>query len=488
LKLRFSEKTRVIPTLSAALMLLLAFTSVGWYHPDEHFQILEFAGLKLGLTSPQHLPWEYPAMMRSAIQPAMVVALHQVMAVFGITSPFAVTFVLRILSAILTFTAMWMMYRRYAPEIADPVLKKWFLPLSFLVWFALYNGVRFSSETWSGGVFIIGFTYLDQLKRSPGAGDFLFTGFLLGLSFVIRFQTGLLVAGFFCWFVYCGKQGLLKLGSMASGIVLAFAAGIGIDRWYYGTWTCSAWNYFRLNILQDKISGFGIEPWYYYFQDIFIQAIPPFSLVFIASFLVLIIFRRRDLLTWTLVPFILIHFVITHKETRFLYPLIGFVPVVLILSVETASARWKKGLTGNAVFRGFARAFWIVNLLFILVAVLYPADHLVRMYRHIYNGYPGQVTLLYVNKSPFQRALDVRYYRRSEIRIAEADSSVMMNPPKGTTYLLAFDNRDRGSAPYIDRIVNKRVVWSSYPEWVRVFNFNGWIDRSAFWYLYEVRN
>ena len=40
--------------------LLFALLSRGFYHPDEHFQILEYAHLKLfGAETTDYLPWEY---------------------------------------------------------------------------------------------------------------------------------------------------------------------------------------------------------------------------------------------------------------------------------------------------------------------------------------------------------------------------------------------------------------------------------------------
>ena len=49
--------------------LLYAAFSLGTYHPDEHFQILEYAHMKLfGTPTPDHLPWEYLLQMRPGIQ------------------------------------------------------------------------------------------------------------------------------------------------------------------------------------------------------------------------------------------------------------------------------------------------------------------------------------------------------------------------------------------------------------------------------------
>jgi GPI mannosyltransferase 3 len=98
----FADK-RNIYIVSAALLFLSAVFSLGHHHFDEHFQILEFAGLKLGLTSIEQLPWEYEAQMRSTIQPLMVVLFYKCFALFVEPSPFFLAFFLRLLSAALFF-------------------------------------------------------------------------------------------------------------------------------------------------------------------------------------------------------------------------------------------------------------------------------------------------------------------------------------------------------------------------------------------------
>ena len=66
-------KKNYIYLLSILTLIITAFFSSGYYHFDEHFQILEFAGLKLKMTLATNLPWEYTYQMRPAIQPAIVV-------------------------------------------------------------------------------------------------------------------------------------------------------------------------------------------------------------------------------------------------------------------------------------------------------------------------------------------------------------------------------------------------------------------------------
>ena len=484
--------------LSATALLILAFFSVGYYHPDEHFQILEFARWKLDPTRSEPLPWEFFQQMRPAIQPAIVVSVHKVFAFFGNSDPFLITFFLRVLSAGLSFLAFWMMFQRYKREIISEILQKWFLLLSFLLWFSLYNAVRFSSETWSGAIFIIGFSYLFVTRQPPAYFDFFITGIILGLSFIFRYQTGFLIAGFLLWLVVFRliisketshsptikprvKQKILQLTILVSGIVVVIIAGVVVDRWFYGKWVLTAWNYFEQNILADKISGFGIQPWWFYFEDVFIRALPPFSLVFILGSLIVFIFRRNDILTWTLVPFIMIHFIIGHKEVRFFYPLIGFLPILVIKGIETAKEKWFPTILQKRFTLIFSKIFWIVNCIFIFVVFFIPADSQIGLYQKIYDRYPYPITLYYISDDPYHRALDISYYKRGSLSIKKAVMSSLPDSIPDKKYLIALRKDDFG----IERLKNRKQIYSTYPEWIKYFNFNNWLSRTQVWYIYE---
>ena len=468
--------------VSIIALLILAYFSVGYLHPDEHFQILEFAAWKLHLTTQDQLAWEFPSRMRPAIQPAIVVAIHHLFALFGCRNPFTIALFLRILSSALSFSAMWMIYKTYSGGIRDKIFQKWFLFLSFLLWFALYNNVRFSSECWSGDIFIIGFSCF-FLKRKPGFWlDYIIIGIILGLSFVVRFQSGLLIAGFFFWLIFIRKEKIHLLAFLVLGISCSVITGIIIDRWFYGEWTLTVWNYFQQNLLADKLSGFGIQPWWFYFEDVFIRAAPPFSIVFILAFLLVFIFLRKDVLTWTLLPFVLFHFLMGHKETRFFGPIIGFIPILVIKASELVQDQWKVNISGNRYFRIFAKIFMGCNLLLMVFVFFNPADSQVNLYKKIYDQYPDPITLYYLTENPYSRARDIVYYKRESLVIKKAGSLNPQDPGSGRKYLFVLSSRD----PELAYFNNKRLVYSSFPEWIRIFNFANWVDRTKTLYLFEV--
>lgn len=473
-------KAKYIYILSIIVLVITAFFSTGYHHFDEHFQILEFAGLKLNMTVAGNLPWEYNYQMRSAIQPVVVVVLYNFLNIFGLYNPFTIALFLRLLSAAVAFLGMYMIYKTYNKTILNDTLKKWFLLLSFFLWFMIYNNVRFSSENWAGSILLIAFSLLN-IKQRPNRYYYLYIGLLLGLAFLFRYQAGFLIAGLILWVLFI-KKNISNAVFLTLGVIFLIGIGIIIDRWFYGEWTLTTWNYFNQAILQNKISGFGVDPWWYYFEIVFIKAIPPFSIIFIVSFIIVFIYKRKDLLTWTILPFLLIHFIIGHKEIRFLFPVIGFLPVVIIKSFEIIQEKWNKTFLDNTFVRVFAKLFLIANFISLLIIAFKPADNQISLYKRLYNDYKTPTTLYYTDDNPYHRILDINFYKRKNLDVIKISSVNEINSDVNKNQL--FVTKDRNTVNDIK--MKNKLIYSTFPDWIKIFNFNKWIERSKCWYVYEL--
>ena len=445
---------------SAIFLLFASIFSLGYHQYDEHFQILEFAGLKLQLTSAEDLPWEFHNQMRPAIQPLIVYVTHCFMGLFGEVNPFHLAFVLRLISAALSFLAMWLIYKTFSNKITNPVLSKWFLILSFTLWFLIFRSVRFSSENWSGLIFTIAFA-LYFIKVNKNVWYYLFLGTILGLSFIFRYQVGFLVFGFISWLIIIQREKLKNLFALISGIFIVICLGVLIDKWFYGEWTLTSWNYFTKNIIENKVSEFGVDPWWYYLKLFFIQAIPPFSLLFLIGLIVIIIFKRRSAIVWCIVPFLVIHFIIGHKELRFLYPLTGFIPFITIKSLDIITTRFFNKLLNNKGFLIFMKIFFIANTIPLIIISFKPSDSRISLYQTIYNNYNTPTILYCVEDNPYKRAYDIHFYKRSNLEVYKINSLEEIDKnAKGQHKLILFKN---DSVP--SEIEKKyTLVYTSYPD------------------------
>jgi phosphatidylinositol glycan class B len=410
-------KEKYIYLFSILILVVTAFFSTGYHHIDEHIQLLEFAGLKLGRVIPENLPWEFHYEIRPSIQPAIVVIVYRFFEIFGFNNPFFISFFMRLLSAVLAFTAMYFIYKAYINTIINESLKKCFLLLTFFLWFSVYESVRFSSENWSGNIFIIAFS-LFVLKPSSKYYFYLIIGFLLGLSFLFRYQTGFLITGLILWNLFI-KKDFVNTFLLVFGVLILVFIGILIDYWFYGQWTLTAWNYFDQNIIQNKVSNFGTELWWFYFDEVFNRAIPPFSIIFILCPILYFIFKTKDLLTWTLFPFLFIHFIIGHKEIRFLFPIIGFLPILIIKSIELINEKWKEKLLEKKLFKLFVKGFIITNMAVLLVVIFKPANDQISLFSKIYSDYKQPTVLNYMENNPYK---NIFFYKRNNLEVKKIES------------------------------------------------------------------
>jgi len=476
------DNKKNILRISFVFFILASIFSSGFHHADEHYQILEFAGSKLGTTEVENLPWEYQAKLRPTIQPTIVIGVFHLLDLFGFSDPFTITFVLRLLSATLTLISLILLFRTFESNFSQPKFRKWFLWLSFLLWFGLYNGVRFSSESWSGGIYVISFS-LYFLSKSKNLLLYFYLGVLFGFSFLFRFQGAIFVIGFLAWMLIINKEKIKNILVIILGTLIVIGLGVLLDSWFYDEFTISFWNYFDVNILQDKAASFGVDPWYFYFMNFFNNAVPPFSLLFIIAFIGFVIFKPKSAVTWSVLPFLLIHLLIGHKELRFLFPMVGFIPFIVVSFLQIIQMEKNINILSNKFFKIFMYLFFLVNIVLVVVVSFRSTSSKIALFRKIYLRSEAPVNLYYINSNPYESNNDIYFYRRKNLNLIPIKSFVDI--PKNSENKLALVEYGKQS----NIIPNHcSIIYSSYPEWVKYFNFNNWIERSGGWKLYEVND
>jgi hypothetical protein len=100
LRTDFSGYAGALIALAVGVHVAAACFHGGFLNADEHYQIIEFAQQSWPSVAVT-LPWEFAAQIRPALQPWLVVVLIRLCRVFGVTTPFTIAFLLRLLSALL---------------------------------------------------------------------------------------------------------------------------------------------------------------------------------------------------------------------------------------------------------------------------------------------------------------------------------------------------------------------------------------------------
>ncbi len=318
---KYLTKYNLIYLFPFVVFVITAYNSVGFYHADEHFQILEFAMYKLNGAEHAGLPWEFFEQIRPTLQPTIAYGMIKLLQFAGINDPYHWAFVLRLLTAVLAFFLIKSFAEETSKSCEDSKKKQVYILASFLLWFVPFISVRFSSETWSGLFFFWAvLAYLRKEMRQP-----LVLGLLLGMSFLFRFQIAFAILGFGLWVLIVRKDSFLSVVKMALGFFVILGLGALLDTWFYGNFVFTPWNYFYSNIVEDVASSFGTSPIDFYFSRTLFEPTLPIGLLISVSMIFLLVKNWKSMYLWIIIPYLFFHSIVPHKEYRFMFPMVYFV-------------------------------------------------------------------------------------------------------------------------------------------------------------------
>ncbi len=500
--------------LALILHIAAAWFSVGRYHADEQFQILEFTGYKTGVNTAQQMPWEFHEKIRPAIQIAFAFGIIKTLTF--IHNPFIQAFVLRLFAALLGLLALYKLLQTFRPSFTNHQYQL-LLGLSAVYCFIPWFHARYSSENISASLFILG---LSVVLRSVNYKHYFVAGILLGLSCVVRMQSLFMLGGLVLWMAFIYKNHFRQISTFFSGFLFAWGIGLLCDYWFYGEWVNTTWNYIYQNIVLHKSEQFGSQPVWFYFTKVCTDAIPPFSIIIIAAFIILFVFQPRHVLSFVFVPFLFVHILVPHKELRFLFPLINFIPLVVMLVYRSIQ---EKG-PNNRLFRfidssmryGLRGIFLFCNTSLLLFLCFKPADDYTPVLKFLYQQYGNTKTLMFCNKyNPYDEQAALNFYKSSYITaihttfdsictIQTNKHEIPMIPLTQTLMKIMgipYGKNKRTKSTYekilvvacddeINNIGQTKIpltcVYTSIPGFLFHFNFNNWIARAGVVKIYEI--
>jgi phosphatidylinositol glycan class B len=439
--------------ITITLHLLTPFFSTGFYHFDEHFQILEFLSYFNGELEADLLPWEFSNKMRSWVQPLFYYIIQKPQILLGINNPFIHVLSFRLVTSLLSLFAMWTLWlwqkSEHSTSSNSKEKLKTYLYITCLLWFLPFLHARHSSETLSGALFIIGLslTFLNTDLRPKKLLTFI-AGLLFSLSFFTRFQLGIPIFFLVLWLVLIKKEKKGKTTLLLAGLVIGTCLCIAIDSLGYASLTLTPWNYLKQNLLLDKVSNFGKSPWYDYLKHASLRPFLPIGLMIVGS--VLTFWRKKPLhiLSWITVSFFAIHQLISHKELRFLFPMITLLPIFLTYFYHDYQGFFKK-------WNKVTKIIIVSNLILLFVYTFKPIHPSYNFYQYLYE-YKNGPSLLYISNgmNPFRLAdLPTNYFKRKNLAVA---NTITKSP------YWAFVEKAHQLSPYMHN--NKcRLHYSTYP-------------------------
>jgi phosphatidylinositol glycan class B len=319
--------------------ILASFTSFGFHHPDEHFQILEWANYFAGNTpDASHLPWEFASQIRPWFQPLLHAFFIKLFMAFGIYEPFSAATFFRLCYAALNIWVLIELWNYFQKK--HQLSSKWFLIFSAM-WFFPYIHVRTSSENLSGiftAFALLTFVRIPQVDEKKALSAFFKTGILFGFAFIARYQIALGMAGVAIALLIRDRALLKTHWSMLGGFIIPIALGTLLDRWGYGNWVFTPYLYYKVNIVQNVAASFNPYPWYQYLIWI-LQFIPFISIPILYGATRFTLKNKTNVFGAFFLSYFILHWFITNKEYRFLFPILNFVPLLAIVWFEDS----KKG-------------------------------------------------------------------------------------------------------------------------------------------------
>lgn len=443
--MRFSKiqiKEQVVWLVFAVLIVSTAVNAVGYHHADEHYQIIEFANYFLGGIGGNTLSWEFQNQIRPSIQPLIAVGVISFSRFIDLPDPFDIMVVIRILTGFLALYAVVDFIKR--------VLRKddcnfWFLGVvgAFGLWFLPYLMIRFSSENMASVFFLIGISRLLGVNKT----NFLIAGILLGLSFCFRFQIGIAIAGLGAYLLFIRSIEWQELLRLSKGFLIVLVVLILSDRLFYGDWVFTPLNYVKLQLIEGKAASFGTDPWWKYFELLWIGLTPFLSIPAIIAFIVILIKNPKHPLFFVAIPFLVVHMLIGHKELRFLFPVLFCLPYLLYEFFLIVS-----DTIGNRITSGVVVTFLTVNAAGMIMMTQVPSgEGRLRLAERIHNEHPkDEVVLMYKNYSnPFEpwKGHHAAFYHNSMRNIqtrefVEFEELSTLNQSGSTTYYVMVREMD----------------------------------------------
>ncbi|KAM9639398.1 GPI mannosyltransferase 3 isoform 1-T1 [Morphnus guianensis] len=205
-------------------------------------------------------------------------------------------------------------------------------------WFTWYSCTRTLTNTMETLLTIFALSYY-PIKGSKMGSSCKYLA-LIALAIVIR-PTAVIpwIPLVFSHFLQEQRKADLILHNCIPVGLVTVGTSLIIDRVFFGEWVLVQLNFLKFNVLQNLGTFYGSHPWHWYFT----QGLPVIlgtHLPFFIHGCVLAPKRYRIFLTaviWT----VLVYSMLSHKEFRFIYPVLPFCMVFCGYSLKHLKA-WKK--------------------------------------------------------------------------------------------------------------------------------------------------
>ncbi|NXM33164.1 PIGB mannosyltransferase, partial [Oxyruncus cristatus] len=336
-----------------ALNCVLVQTS---FVPDEYWQSLEVAHrmvfkypsgpaaparvklfVILNIHNYGYLTWEWANSLRGYSYPLIFASIYKALQLLGKDDVQLLIWVPRLAQAVLAAFADVKLYS-LVQHLENAETAKCVFFCQLCSWFTWYSCTRTLTNTMETILTIFALSYY-PIKGSKMGNSCKYLA-LVALAIVIRPTAGIpwMPLVFNHFLQEQRKADLILQNCIPVGLVTVGTSLI-IDRVFFGEWVLVQLNFLKFNVLRNLGTFYGSHPWHWYFT----QGLPVIlgaHLPFFIHGCVLAPKRYRIFLVaviWTVV----VYSTLSHKEFRFIYPVLPFCMFFCGYSLKHLKA-WKK--------------------------------------------------------------------------------------------------------------------------------------------------
>ena len=416
------KNIRIILFSGLVIQLISAINAIGYWHPDQQHSIIEFATYKMGITPLELMAWELPAQGRQTIQVYVFLGFYKVMQFLHLGDAYTAHTILRVITGLLNFTLFNYIILRIFEKDRRITLYTLLLVANFS-WMLPYVKTLFSSEIAGGLTYfsaILLYRYFSA--RSITACNATLVGFVLSLAVFFRFQMGFAMIGLLIWLLFFEKASSRTLAAMAMGFLLGTAFNVFLDSQFYGEFTFTPYNYWQLQITDGRVMRRVQSIWNFIGFLAVVFTAPPLSIILV-PFLGRGFYKKfNDPYTLSVIFFLLVHFMVPHKEPRFLFPIFGILPVILGYGVrdylnELPDKLRKKDFGGGVKLVVIVSA--LVNIVLLVILLFVPVAQHIK-FTETLNDYFDEdvpVKVFFYQRTPYEtpsEQLVATYYLHSK--------------------------------------------------------------------------
>lgn len=488
------------PVLQRWLLVMLlvqvvfSYRSIGFFHPDQHFQIIEFALHQLKEPNGTAPIWELEKMIRPSIQVHLFSAFYIFCNNMGIDNPFTQIGILHCLMGIgmfVLFSAILIWYLQHKP-LSILLIS---LALLNLTWSFPYIRSLFSSEILGSFLFFATAFAYERMNAKTGQISLIKLmgiGFCFALAFYVRFQMAFALVGWFLALLIRRKWA--EIPGLGIGFLLGIALNVYLDQLFYHQWVFTPYRYFYVNIFEGVAASFGTSSFLTYIGILAgILAAPLLSIfLFGVSFYSFLKNWKHPLILSTFV-FVVGHCFIGHKEERFLYPIFFILPLFVgwqLLPLQ----QWYKNLKGikQLAFRVLMYLGIGLNFFLLVLFSFISYAQTVSFAHELNKNFSKAITIYCFERTPLETEsqLPLVYYKKGinnvsfkELSGVNALDSLQEKPPFiATTFNDIKEYKQRlQQLGYKETIYSSTVLWR-INEWLETKKINTIND---IWVLYR---